>query len=156
MRVFDVFLDVFAECTREVRSNAFAQFCQILTFPVFCSETLLATEDVVIDDAGQAVQLQKGVLERGRRKKEFLHAVKGIADGYRCLCRGSINIAKFVGFVDDGKVKAMRQDIRLVLPGKVVAAYYYAFGRKRILPFLNVSIVVLGVQDFALDTEFIL
>ena len=58
-------------------------------------------------------------------------------------------------FVNNGKVKAMHKDLLFMTSHKIVATDNSTLGVKRILPFANIGIVVLGVKNLTWDAELV-
>ena len=78
-------------------------------------EALEVAESIFVDEADEAKQLQKRILQRRRGEEPFLflgeRLLKGVGDDIRRL----VDVAKAVGLVDDDKIPWSSVDVAALL-----------------------------------------
>ncbi len=87
---------------------------------VTSAECRQAAEDVLIEEADEAIQFEQRVLKRRRREKHLGVALHRVFYCAGDLVPGFVDVAKSVRFVDDDQVPVDRTDSRTASPSELV------------------------------------
>lgn len=87
-----------------------------------CAEAREIAEREVIDDAGQAVELEERVLERGRCQEYLREGCDGVLNRQCDSARSLVDVPEAVSLVDDHEVPRCLAEVSLLRSGEVVRA----------------------------------
>ena len=83
-------------------------------------EALEIAECIFVDEADEAEELQKRILQRRRGEKQFLFLGERLLEGVRDDIRRLVDIAKAVGLIDDDEIPGGGVDVRRFAPRELV------------------------------------
>ena len=111
------------------------------------AEGVDVTEEVFINEAGEAVDFEEGVLEWGGSEKDFFTLFQGPSNALAHFIAGAVAVLEFVGLIDGGKIKGDTTDFFFVTTRKRVGANDDLLGveRARVACF-DPLLVFLGVE----------
>lgn len=155
--IADVFGDVAAEGAFAEVAKALLELFEITTGAhVLGGESGAISEDIFIDEGGEAEDFKEGILEGGGGEQDFFAIFERVSDGLTGLIAGAVAVAEFMGFIDDGEIERDAADFVLVATGKRVGADEYFPGVKGAWVALFFQLAVGGgVEDLAWEVEFL-
>jgi hypothetical protein len=96
----------------------------------------------------------KTVLKWRGRQKELFHIFERIPNSVHSYAVSFVYIAQLVGFINNCQVKAKQTNVIFLSGNEIIGAYDNLIVSKRILSVFDLIVVVFGIQNFVVNTEF--